>query len=72
MENEMVERVAKALYAQQTEQGVHVYPAWDDCKEWIKELHRRSARAAIDAMEPFIDARIDRLHDAYQYDQDRA
>jgi len=47
----MIEKVARALYALRTEQGAHVYPAWDDTKEWIKDIERRNARAAIAAMD---------------------
>lgn len=48
--SEMIERVTRVLHEQQTEQGVHVAPAFDDCKEWHKEILRRWARAAIEAV----------------------
>jgi hypothetical protein len=49
----MVERVARAIH-----ESNDSYPPWETAPEW-HEINRKRARAAIDAMEPYIRERED-------------
>jgi hypothetical protein len=78
MENELIERVARALHHAEASASADVTGygdvwGWDDLMPAVRERHLGAARTAIEAMEPFIERRIEealnRLQDDYLHDR---
>lgn len=64
MANEMIERVARAMWARNLERGAGEYCApWDDETEVLREDWRSFARAAIEEMRDPSDAMRDAGND---------
>lgn len=58
--NEMVERVAKAMYGGDADVFLTGHNPWDTCAAVIQEAYRREARAAIAAMREPTEAMLKR------------